>query len=51
MTKVIGGRTIEVMAWYDNEYVFSCLILDLASLRDTKGGMKGAPRLELPVQA
>ncbi len=50
-TKVIGGRVVKVLAWYDNEYGFSCRMLDLASFMATKGGMKGAPRLERPVPA
>lgn len=49
-TKVIGGRTVKVLAWYDNEYGFSCRMLDLASFMAAKGGMK-APRLEQPVKA
>jgi glyceraldehyde-3-phosphate dehydrogenase type I len=36
-TKVIGGRTVKVMAWYDNEYGFSCRMLDLASYMAKRG--------------
>jgi glyceraldehyde 3-phosphate dehydrogenase/glyceraldehyde-3-phosphate dehydrogenase (NAD(P)) len=50
-TKVIGGRTVKVMAWYDNEYGFSCRMLDLASYMAAKGGMKSAPQLERSIRA
>jgi len=50
-TKVIGGRTVKVMAWYDNEYGFSCRMLDLASYMASKGGMKKVARLEQPMRA
>ena len=30
-TKVIGGRTVRVMAWYDNEWGFSCRMADVAA--------------------
>ncbi|WP_136682937.1 type I glyceraldehyde-3-phosphate dehydrogenase [Falsirhodobacter xinxiangensis] len=30
-TKVIGGRTVRVLAWYDNEWGFSCRMADVAS--------------------
>lgn len=50
-TKVIGGRTVKVMAWYDNEYGFSCRMLDLASYL-AKMGMPGkAVRMEQPVRS
>ncbi len=29
-TKVVGGRTVRVLAWYDNEWGFSCRMADLA---------------------
>jgi len=29
-TTVIGGRLVKVMAWYDNEWGFSCRMLDTA---------------------
>ena len=29
-TKVIGGRTVRVLAWYDNEWGFSCRMADVA---------------------
>ena len=30
-TKVVGGRTVRVLAWYDNEWGFSCRMLDNAA--------------------
>ncbi|WP_372603644.1 type I glyceraldehyde-3-phosphate dehydrogenase [Actibacterium sp.] len=30
-TKVIGGRLVRVLAWYDNEWGFSCRMADLAA--------------------
>ena len=29
-TKVIGGRLVRVLAWYDNEWAFSCRMADVA---------------------
>lgn len=31
-TKVVGGRTVRVLAWYDNEWGFSCRMVDVAAL-------------------
>ena len=28
-TKVIGGNTVKVLSWYDNEWAFSCRVKDL----------------------
>jgi glyceraldehyde 3-phosphate dehydrogenase/glyceraldehyde-3-phosphate dehydrogenase (NAD(P)) len=50
-TRVIGGRVVKVMAWYDNEYGFSCRMLDLAAYIAGQGGLKGAERMERPVRA
>ncbi len=30
-TKVIGGKTVRVLAWYDNEWGFSCRMADVAA--------------------
>ena len=30
-TKVVGGRTIRVLAWYDNEWGFSARMADVAA--------------------
>ena len=30
-TKVIGGRTVRVLAWYDNEWGFSTRMADVAA--------------------
>jgi glyceraldehyde 3-phosphate dehydrogenase len=29
-TMVIGDRTVKVLAWYDNEWGYSCRVVDLA---------------------
>ena len=29
-TKVVGGRTVRVLAWYDNEWAFSARMADVA---------------------
>jgi glyceraldehyde 3-phosphate dehydrogenase len=31
-TKVVGGRTVRVLAWYDNEWAFSVRMADVASM-------------------
>ncbi len=36
-TKVVGGRTVRVMAWYDNEWGFSCRMADVAALMGQLG--------------
>jgi len=37
MTKVIGENFIKVIAWYDNEWAYSCRVIDLAELLVKKG--------------
>jgi glyceraldehyde 3-phosphate dehydrogenase len=32
LTMAIGDRTVKVMAWYDNEWGYSCRLLDLVQL-------------------
>jgi glyceraldehyde 3-phosphate dehydrogenase len=29
LTKVIGGNFVKVIAWYDNEWAYSCRVVDL----------------------
>ncbi|WP_272006384.1 type I glyceraldehyde-3-phosphate dehydrogenase [Roseovarius sp. ZX-A-9] len=36
-TKVTGGRLVRVLAWYDNEWGFSCRMADLAALMGRLG--------------
>lgn len=31
-TKVVGGHTVRVLAWYDNEWGFSCRMADVAGV-------------------
>ena len=31
-TRVVGGRTVRVLAWYDNEWGFSCRMADVAAV-------------------
>ena len=31
-TMVIGGNLARVLAWYDNEWAYSCRVIDLAAL-------------------
>ena len=33
-TKVIGGRTVRILAWYDNEWDFSCRMADVAAVME-----------------
>lgn len=37
LTKVIGGRCVKVVAWYDNEWGYSCRMRDLMALMARKG--------------
>ncbi len=31
-TMVVGGNLVRIVAWYDNEWAYSCRVADLASL-------------------
>lgn len=35
-TMVVGDRTVKVLAWYDNEWGYSCRVVDLARLVGSK---------------
>ena len=37
MTKVIGGNFVKVIAWYDNEWGYSCRVIDLIKYIAKKG--------------
>ncbi len=37
MTKVLGGNLVKVLAWYDNEWGFSCRVIDLVGLLAKRG--------------
>lgn len=36
-TKVIGGKTIKILSWYDNEWGYSCRVRDLVKYIADKG--------------
>jgi len=36
-TMVIGNKMIKVLAWYDNEWGYSCRVADLAAFIAAKG--------------
>ena len=36
-TKVIGGRMLKVLSWYDNEWGYSCRVRDLIKYISSKG--------------
>ena len=36
-TMVIGGNMVKVIAWYDNEWGYSCRLADLALMIFSKG--------------
>jgi glyceraldehyde 3-phosphate dehydrogenase len=36
-TKVIGGKTIKILSWYDNEWGYSCRVRDLVKFIADKG--------------
>lgn len=37
MTKVLGGNFVKVIAWYDNEWGYSCRVVDLIEMMIKKG--------------
>ena len=37
MTQVVGGNCVKVIAWYDNEWGYSCRVRDLIHLHGQKG--------------
>jgi glyceraldehyde 3-phosphate dehydrogenase len=37
MTRVVGGNCVKVIAWYDNEWGYSCRVRDLINYIGTKG--------------
>jgi len=37
MTRVLGGNLVKVLAWYDNEWAFSCRVIDLIRMLAQRG--------------
>jgi glyceraldehyde 3-phosphate dehydrogenase len=37
LTKVLGGTLVKVLSWYDNEWGYSCRVIDLAKFMAAKG--------------
>jgi glyceraldehyde 3-phosphate dehydrogenase len=37
LTKVIDGRLVKIMGWYDNEWAYSCRVVDLCDYIVKKG--------------
>jgi len=37
MTRVVGGNCVKVIAWYDNEWGYSCRVRDLIHYMGKKG--------------
>jgi glyceraldehyde 3-phosphate dehydrogenase len=37
MTKVLDGNLLKVIAWYDNEWGYSCRVVDLVKFLADKG--------------
>jgi glyceraldehyde 3-phosphate dehydrogenase len=37
LTKVMGGNLVKVVSWYDNEWGYSCRVVDLVKFLDSKG--------------
>jgi glyceraldehyde 3-phosphate dehydrogenase len=37
MTRVMGGNMVKILAWYDNEWGYSCRVVDLLALLAQKG--------------
>ena len=37
---VIGGNMVKVMAWYDNEWGYTCRLVDLCTFHRRQGTVK-----------
>ena len=37
MTRVLGGNMVKVLTWYDNEWGYSCRVVDLAKMLAARG--------------
>jgi len=37
MTKVLDGNLVKVVSWYDNEWGYSCRVVDLVAFLEAKG--------------
>jgi glyceraldehyde 3-phosphate dehydrogenase len=37
MTKVLDGDLLKIVAWYDNEWGYSCRVIDLIAFLTAKG--------------
>jgi glyceraldehyde 3-phosphate dehydrogenase len=37
LTKVLGGNLAKVVSWYDNEWGYSCRVVDLVKFLAAKG--------------
>ncbi len=37
MTRVIGDNMVKILTWYDNEWGYSCRVLDLIKMMSEKG--------------
>jgi len=37
LTKVLGGNLLKVVSWYDNEWGYSCRVVDLVAFLEKKG--------------
>ncbi|KYZ78139.1 glyceraldehyde-3-phosphate dehydrogenase [Anaerosporomusa subterranea] len=43
-TMVMGKRTVKILAWYDNEWGYSCRVIDLAKLMGEQLALSGKSR-------
>jgi glyceraldehyde 3-phosphate dehydrogenase len=37
LTKVLDGNLLKVVSWYDNEWGYSCRVIDLIAFLEKKG--------------
>ena len=37
LTRVVGGKLIKILGWYDNEWAYSCRVVDLVNYIASKG--------------
>jgi hypothetical protein len=47
MTKVLDGNLLKVLSWYDNEWGYSCRVVDLIAMISTERASSTSHRLAI----